>query len=170
MSLESGTGTPSSSARRLGAPAKGTAADPLDGGALTLGWTSPTGEQARERRRALLARWPPLSLSAAARVVARSGEERGGEWRKWLGFRRSGRAVVLSPRETCATVDLRWMAHTCLGLFRPRWAERKSAQAFVVFYQSACGLGRTGISRWANFGLKILKCFSSFFRNRNKPV
>jgi hypothetical protein len=50
MSSESGTGTPSSSARRLGAPAKGTTADLLDGGALTSG-------------AAPLARWPPLSLS-----------------------------------------------------------------------------------------------------------
>jgi hypothetical protein len=78
MSSKSGSGTPSSSARWLGAPAKGTAADPLNGGALTVRWTSPADEQAREQRR---------SLSAAARAVARSGEERGGEWRKWLGFR-----------------------------------------------------------------------------------
>jgi hypothetical protein len=50
MSSESGTGTLSSSARRLGAPAKGTTADLLDGDTLTSG-------------AAPLARWPPLSLS-----------------------------------------------------------------------------------------------------------
>jgi hypothetical protein len=139
MSSESGTGTLSSSALRLGAPAKGTTADLLDGDTLTSS-------------AAPLARWPPLSLSLGFVEETWKG-------RKWLGFSvERPRPLILSERLTC------------LGSFRPRWAERKSAQAFVVFYQSACGLGRTGISRQANFGLRILKCFSFFFRNKNKPV
>jgi hypothetical protein len=91
MLSESGTGTPSSSTRRLGAPAKGTAADPLDGGALTLGWTSPTDEQARERRRALLAHWPPLSLGRRARRCSLG-------WRKRRGVKEMARVSEERPR------------------------------------------------------------------------
>jgi hypothetical protein len=96
MSLEPGSGTPSSSARRLGALAKGTAADPLDGGALTLEWRSPANEQAREWCHSFGPLATSLSLSTAACTIAHSGEERGGEWRKWLCFRgeRSRRSFV----------------------------------------------------------------------------
>jgi hypothetical protein len=111
-----------------------------------------------------LARWPPLSLSQPPRapLLTQVKKEAGSEGNGYV-FGGSGHAAVLSPREMCAIVDLRWMAHTCLGSFRPRWVERKSAQAFAMFYQSACKLDQTGISRWANFGLRIFKCFSSFF-------
>jgi hypothetical protein len=89
MSSESGTGTLSSSARRLGAPTKGTVADPLDGGVLTLGWTSLTDEQTHERR----CSFGPLA-AALSRLRGRDGERK-----KWgLGFwvKRSRRDFVLA--------------------------------------------------------------------------
>jgi hypothetical protein len=77
--------------------------------------------------------------------------------------------VILSPRETRATVDLRWTAHDVLGSIRLRWAERKLAQASAALI-SCGGLGNqaTLVSRpdqnWsmARFWLSIFKCFLFF--------
>jgi hypothetical protein len=147
MSSESRTGTRSSSAHRLGALAKGTVVDPLNGGALTLGWTSPADDQAHERRRS----FGPLA-AALSRLRGREGERK-----KWgLGFwaKRSRRSFVLAR-----DAHHRWSqmdSQRCFGLDSAQvggWNVGPGLRPRVWF---PSGLGRTKIVLLSHFWLKYI--------------
>jgi hypothetical protein len=171
MSSESRMGTLTSSAPWLGALAKGTAADPLDGGALTLRWTLPTDEQAHERRR------PFGPLVAALSLSLGFMEEAGSEMKKQLGFGGAlWRRVFVRPRAAPSC----WSAmdgSQRVGLDSAHVGGEKVGPGLCCFNIHAVGLvtrphsflGRTRIGLWAGFGLVFLSVFS-FSRNRNKPV
>jgi hypothetical protein len=72
------------------------------------------------------------------------------------------------------TVNPRWMTNDALGWIRPRWAERKVAQAFALIYEihvgwarseSVSGQGIVGVlgRTISAFGLLSFKAFRLVF-------
>jgi hypothetical protein len=110
---------------------------------------------------------PTLSFS----VVARSGEERGGEKNR-NDARVSGERPALQfccheSHAQPSTSD-EWLTH--VGLDKAQAGGENDGPSLRCSNLHAVGwvtghfslLGRTGISRWAIFGLRIFKCFFLF--------
>jgi hypothetical protein len=76
----------------------------------------------------------------------------------------SDHTVILSFREACMAVDLRWTSHSALDWIRPMWAERKLAHDFALICDIYAGLaGSDLVSRPGIFGVlgRILCEFGS---------